>query len=113
MLDPIVKTIEVPCDQEQAFRVFIDEMHTWWPLAKFTTSAFSGQPAKSIRVEANQGGKIVEVGPDDTETEWGTIKTYDPFGFVSMDFHIPHPKEKVESRSLVKVRFTEIGDDRT
>ena len=81
MLAPIVKTVEVPCSQEQAFRVFIDEMTTWWPLGKFTTSAFSGQSAKSIRVEANQGGKIVEIGPDDTETEWGIINSYDPFDF--------------------------------
>ena len=26
-----------------------------------------GQPAELIRVEPKQGGKIVEIGPDDTE----------------------------------------------
>ena len=113
MLDPIIKTIEVPCSQEKAFGVFVNEMDSWWPLGKFTVSAMGGEPAKAIRVEAKQGGKIVEIGHDDTEHEWGTIKSYDPYDFISMDFHIPQPTEKVESRSLVEVRFTALGNERT
>ena len=113
MLDPIVKTIEVPCSQKKAFEVFVNEMESWWPLGKFTVSAMGGKPAKSIRVEAKQGGRIVEISPDDTEHLWGTIKSYDPYDFVSMDFHIPQPGEKVESRSLVEVRFTALGNERT
>ncbi len=62
MLDPIIKTIEVPCSQERAFKVFLNEMDRWWPLGKFTVSAMGGAPAKAIRVEAKQGGKIVEIG---------------------------------------------------
>ena len=49
-LEPIVRTIEVPCSQEDAFRIFL-EMKSWWPLGKLTTSAIGGAPAKSIRVE--------------------------------------------------------------
>jgi uncharacterized protein YndB with AHSA1/START domain len=113
MLDPIIRTIEVPCSQEKAFRVFLNEMDSWWPLGKFTVSAMAGAPAKSIRVDARQGGKIVEIGPDDTEYLWGTIKSYDPHDFVSMDFHIPQPGEQVASRSLVEVRFTALGNELT
>ena len=47
MLDPIIKTIEVPCSQEKAFRVFVKEMDTWWPLGKFTVSAMGGKAAKA------------------------------------------------------------------
>src|SRR2546425_8209142 len=75
MLDPIIKTIEVPCSQERAFKVFLNEMDSWWPLGKFTVSAMGGAPAKAIRVEAKQGGKIVEIGPNGTEYLWGTIKS--------------------------------------
>jgi uncharacterized protein YndB with AHSA1/START domain len=111
-LEPLVKTIEVPCSQEKAFRVFL-EMSSWWPLGKFTTSAIGGAPAKSIRVEPKAGGQIVEIGHDDTEHLWGTIRTYDPFEFLRMDFHIPVPGERVESRSTVEVRFTTLGAERT
>ena len=31
MLDPIVKTIEVPCSQKEAFSVFVENMGSWWP----------------------------------------------------------------------------------
>ncbi len=113
MLDPIVRTIEVPCSQEAAFRVFVNEMDSWWPLDSFTVSAIGGQAAKSIRVEPKQGGKIVEIGPDDAEHLWGTIKSYDPYSFVSMDFHIPQPGEQVASRSLVEVRFIALGEEQT
>ena len=77
MLEPIVKTIEVPCGQEKAFKVFVNEMGTWWPLDKRSMSMKGGKPAKSLRIEPKQGGKIVEIGHDDTET-MGYNNVFDP-----------------------------------
>ncbi|PCI81674.1 MAG: hypothetical protein COB20_01610 [SAR86 cluster bacterium] len=114
MLDPIVKTIEVPCDQQKAFTVFLDEMASWWPLDKFTTSMMKGAPAKSIKVDTREGGKIIEIGSDDSETLWGTITTYDPYGFFSMDFHIPGPPAfEVGKFSHVEVKFTKLAEQQT
>ena len=113
MLDPIVKTIEVPCSQAEAFDVFVGEMGSWWPLGKFTVSAMGGRPAKTIRVEAKQGGTIVEIGPDDNEHLWGSIRAYEPHEFVSMDFHFAPPGVEVTDRTLVEVRFTALSDART
>lgn len=110
MLEPISTTIEVPCGQEKAFRVFVDDMPSWWPLDKRSMSMHSGNPAKSLRVEARQGGQIVETGHDDTEHLWGTIRSYDPHEYVSMDFHMGMPPE---TASLVEVTFTVIDDERT
>ncbi len=111
MLDPIIKTIEVPCSQEKAFVVFVSEMGSWWPLDKRSMSMMSGgKPAKSLRIEPKQGGKIVEIGHDDTEHLWGTIKSYDPHDAISMDFHMGLP---AENASLVEVRFTALEGERT
>ena len=110
MLDPIVKTIEVPCSQERAFRVFVNDMGSWWPLDKRSVSMISGKPAKSLRIEPKLGGKIVEIGHDDTEHLWGTIKSYAPPDALSMDFHIGMPPENA---SLVELRFTALDSDRT
>ena len=110
MLEPIIKTIEVPCSQEKAFQVFVTEMGSWWPLDKRSMSMHSGNSAKSLRVEAKQGGQIVEIGHDDTEHHWGTITSYDPNDSVSMDFHMGLPPD---SASLVEVRFSAIEDERT
>jgi uncharacterized protein YndB with AHSA1/START domain len=110
MLDPIVKTIEVPCDQAKAFKIFVSEMSTWWPLDKFTVSAMGGAP---IRVDARPGGEIVEIGPDNTEHLWGAIQSYEPNDFISMSFHIPRPGYAVSGRSLVEVRFTVLEEKKT
>jgi len=111
MLDPVAMTIEVPCSQQKAFDVFVSGMPEWWPLDKRSMSiVHSGNPAKSLRVDARQGGQIVETGHDDTEHLWGTIKTYDPYGYVSMDFHMGMPPENA---SLVEVTFTVLDDERT
>ena len=111
MLEPLISTIEVPCSQEKAFGVFVNEMGSWWPLDKRSMSLMSGgKPAKSLRIEANQGGRIVEIGHDGTEHHWGTIRSYDPLDSISMDFHMGMP---AESASLVEVRFTALGKERT
>ncbi len=63
MLEPLVKTIEVPCNQKKAFTVFMD-MGSWWPKDKFATSVMRGHTVQALRVDAREGGKIVEVGSD-------------------------------------------------
>lgn len=55
MIAPLMKTIEVPCDQKQAFTVFL-EMNTWWPSNRFATSVMRGQTVKTISVEARREG---------------------------------------------------------
>ncbi|MFT7207654.1 MAG: hypothetical protein ACI9JU_002418 [Pseudohongiellaceae bacterium] len=78
MLDPVVKTIEVPCDKEKAFTVPLDEMASWWPLDKFTTSMMKRAPAKSIKVDASEGGKIIEIESVDSETLWARLRLMIP-----------------------------------
>ena len=112
MMEPLVKTIEVPCDQKTAFTTFLDK-GSWWPTQKFATSVMRGQTVTALRVDAREGGRIVEVGSDNREQLWGTIKIYDPYRYLKMDFHIPHPSEKNPGFSTVEVRFTALGGDRT
>jgi len=113
MLDPLVKTIEVPCGQAKAFAVFIEGMGGWWPVEKFSVSAMAKSTVKELRVEARKGGTIVEVSADGTENDWGLIRVYEPPSFLSMDFHFVPPGEPRGAVTLVEVRFTALADDRT
>lgn len=113
MLDPLIKTIEVPCNQQIAFDIFVSEMGAWWPLEKFSISAMEELDAMTLNVQAGPGGKITEIAPDGTERIWGTIKSYQPADSFSMDFHIPTPGEEVISRSQVEVQFTKLDKDTT
>ncbi len=112
MLEPLVKTIEVPCDQERAFTVFL-EMDSWWPKHRFATSVMRGQAVATLRVDAREGGEIVEVAADGVEHRWGVITVYDPFDYLEMDFHVPHPSEEDPGFSTVEVRFSPLGEDMT
>jgi len=110
MLEPLISRIEVPCNQQRAFDIFIREMGSWWPLHKRSMSMKGGHPAKGLSVDPQLGGKIVELGHDGTEHHWGTIKTLDPHDLIAMDFHMGMPADKA---SLVEVRFNPLGDNRT
>lgn len=110
MLEPLVKTIEVPCNQQMAFEVFVLEMSTWWPLDKRSMSKYAGSEAEAIKLDARVGGKIVEVSKDGNKHHWGTFRQYDPFGYVNMDFHMGLPPEKA---STVEVSFEVLAEDRT
>lgn len=110
MLAPLIKTLEVPCSQADAFVIFVDQMGSWWPLHQRSVSMFDGQPAKALHVDPKVGGKIIEIAHDDREHLWGTITAYEPHDYVRMDFHIGMPSE---SASLVEVRFVALGKERT
>ena len=110
-MDPLIKSIEVPCAQAEAFRIFVNEMGSWWPLAKRSMSLKAvGKPAKSLQVDPRVGGRIVEIGPDGSEHHWGTFRQLDPSNLVAMDFHMGMPPEQA---SLVEVRFVPVESDRT
>src|SRR5690348_18489650 len=111
MLEPLVNTIEVPCSQQHAFTVFLD-MGSWWPTNKFATALMRGQVVKALRVDAREGGQIFEVAADGPEVLWGTMKTYEPYGYLRMDFHVAHPKEQRGGFSTVEVRFPALASGR-
>lgn len=113
MFEPLVRTVEVACDQERAFDVFVHGMDRWWPTDRFSVSAFGGAPSNEIKVDARVGGTIVEVTPDGSDHLWGVFTSFDPHDYLRMDFHIPHPAEVDPQRSVVEVRFEEVGPRRT
>lgn len=113
MIEPLVKTITVPCSQKNAFEVFLNKMDSWWPMGKFTVSAMAGAPARAIRVEARVGGEIVEVGADGSEVLWGVIRECAPHSRLAMDFHIPRPGDVVSTRPLLEVEFEALGPAET
>jgi activator of Hsp90 ATPase-like protein len=111
MLDPLINTIEVPCSQERAFNIFLNDMESWWPLDERSMSLMQeGHPAKGLKVTAAPGGKIIEIGHGGDEYHWGTITEHSPFERLVMDFHMGLP---AENASRVAVEFTALEGDRT
>ena len=110
MLDPVVKVIDVPCNRQTAFDIFVADINSWWPLDKNSVSAMGGNAARSLKLESKVGGSIVETGHDGTEHLWGSVKEYNPPDMIALNWHIGLPDT---SASLVEVRFTEVSANET
>lgn len=110
MLEPVIKTIDVPCDQQKAFTVFVEAVDTWWPKDKNSVSAMQGAVAKRVVLEPKLHGSVVEIAHDDAEHRWGTVTTYDPYSRITLDWHINMP---AENASVVDVVFTRIEENLT
>jgi hypothetical protein len=110
MLDPITYEIEVPCSQQQAFKVFAD-IGSWWPLDKRSTSMHHNTTPKSLQVDQRVGGEIIEITEEGAEYLWGTIRTYDQYELFVMDFHMGMPAP--DPASQVEVRFTALDKNCT
>ncbi len=110
MLDPIVKTIEVPCNQQHAFDTFVNRVASWWPLDKNSVSAMNGEVAKAVVIEPSNGGAVYEIGHDDTRHDWGSVSTFDPHSQLTLEWHIGLSAEQA---SEVSVTFAAMDNGHT
>ncbi len=105
MTDPVVKTIDVPCDPAKAFAIFTDRMTHWWPLDRNSVSAMGGAVAKSVSLEGRVGGAITETGPNGETHNWGSVKRWEPGKALSLAWHIGKPESEA---TIVDVAFEPI-----
>jgi uncharacterized protein YndB with AHSA1/START domain len=111
MIEPIRRTIAVRCDPATAFRVFTQEMGTWWPLDVHARALERDDvKAERIVVEGEPGGRIYEVLSDGSEGLWGTIETWEPPGRLVIAWK---PNDRPEPPTELEIRFTTADDGGT
>ena len=102
--------VEAPVDR--AFRVFTDEMGSWWPPDHHI---LEGELAEMV-LEPRAGGHIYDRGVDGSECRWARILAYEPPDRVVFSWDIG-PQWQVETdpelTSEVEVRFVAEGPGRT
>jgi len=101
-IEPLRKQLKVGLSQEQAFRLFAEGMHKWWPLPKHSVG---GEQAESCYFEGWVGGRIMEVLKDGSESEWGKVLTWDPYQLVKFSWY---PGQTADTAQEVSVSFSEI-----
>jgi hypothetical protein len=112
-IDPSVRrSIRVKAAPERAFRVFAEEMDSWWP----KTHHIGSSPMKGIVVEGWPGGAIYTVQEDGTNCPWASVVAWEPpYRFV-FAWHVT-PSWKYEPddarASEVEVSFTPADDGTT
>jgi uncharacterized protein YndB with AHSA1/START domain len=105
------KVVSVKAPPEIAWRVFVESMGTWWPLA---THKIGKAKAVDAVIEPRVGGRWYERGDDGSTCDWGRVLSWEPHSRIVLSWEIsadwqPDPKLKTE----VEVRFIEEGTNGT
>jgi uncharacterized protein YndB with AHSA1/START domain/uncharacterized protein YciI len=102
-LPPIRRQIAVPAAADVAFRIFVERIGAWWPLAAF--SVHGEKAAVEFR-----DGQLIETGPDGQVAEWGTVLHWQPPHELRMTWH---PGRDSAQAGEVQVSFTPVTTTQT
>ncbi len=111
-IEPVRKSIRVKASAGKAFRVFTQEMDTWWP----RTHHIGNSPMKRVVVEGKLGGNIYTEQEDGTVCPWASVRTWEPPNLFVMVWQVSPEwqyEPNVERCSEVEVRFTPVDDGTT
>lgn len=111
------KSVRVQAPVERAFKVFVEQMETWWP----ATHHIGNTPFEAIFVEPRIGGRWYERNVEGVQCDWGKVLAWDPPHRVAFSWHVgpghDSPDWKFDpdmSRaSEVEIRFSPMGSGAT
>lgn len=106
MIEPVKKSVSVPCDPETAFDIFTAKIETWWPLDGHTVSAMNGKTAKSLILEPMKDGQLYEITADGDRENWGSVKIWEPGDRLVLAWHVMAPELQATE---VELKFTKNG----
>ncbi|GAA4771835.1 SRPBCC domain-containing protein [Microbacterium gilvum] len=99
-IPPLRRQIVVAAPPDDAWRLFVDDIGRWWPLA---SHGCFGADASLARA----GGQLVETSPTGERAVWGTITEERRPERIAFTWH---PGRGPEKASAVLVEFTSCGD---
>ena len=111
-VEPVRKSVRVKAGAARAFRVFTEEMDSWWP----RTHHIGNSPMKRVVVEGREGGFIYTEQEDGTQCGWGSVLSWEPPHRFVMAWHV-RPDWQYEPDaakcSEIEVRFSPADDGTT
>lgn len=109
---PVRKSVTVKASAEQAFRVFTDDIDSWWPRSHHIGKS----PMKRIIIEPSVGGRCYTEQVDGTDCDWGSVLVWEPPRRFVMAWQITTSwqfEPDLAKSSEVEVRFTPLPDGST
>lgn len=105
------KVVSVHAPQMVAWRVFTEQMGTWWPLASYKIGQAN---AVDAMIEPCVGGRWYERGDDGSICQWGSVLAWEPPSRLVLSWDISadwqyDPTLKTE----IEVRFHAEDSNRT
>ena len=104
-VEPVRRSVSVERPVEDAFRVFTEEIGSWWPLETHSRAGErDGVEAETAVLEGRVGGRLYERVSDGTEADWGTMIAWEPphrlaFACVSSGHQLPISSVKTRKAS--------------
>ena len=80
----VKKAVRVNASIERAFRVFVEQMETWWPKGHH----IGAQEWELILVEPRVGGRWYEQDAAGQQFEWGTVLQWEPPNKARFRWHL-------------------------
>lgn len=111
-VEPVRKSIRVCASVERAFRVFTEEMDSWWP----RTHHIGSSPMRRVAIEGRAGGSVFTEQEDGTTCPWGTVLAWEPphrFVFAWQVSPTWQYEPELAHCSEVEVLFTPADDGTT
>jgi len=100
--EAVRKSVLVDADPETAFRVFTEQIESWWPLR---THGVFGDDADRLSFEES---KLVERAKDGREAVWGEVVAWEPPTRVHFTWRPGFDDDKADTE--VEVTFSAEGD---
>lgn len=107
--DAVNVSVTVPVDTRTAFRVFVDDLNTWWP----RELTWSGAVLERITIDPRVDGLCTEIGPFGYRCDWGRVVEFEEGRSLTLLWQISPmraPEPNPERASRVHVRFDPDGD---
>jgi uncharacterized protein YndB with AHSA1/START domain len=79
------KVLSVRAPQAVAWRVFTQQLATWWPLDRYT---IGNSKAVDAIIEPVVGGRWFERGEDGSTRDWGRVLAWEPPGRLVLSWDI-------------------------
>ncbi|HSN72593.1 MAG TPA: hypothetical protein VLT59_13850 [Steroidobacteraceae bacterium] len=107
-LGPIVKSIEVERSADEAFRIFTQEMTSWWPLASHSRARDAdGEASIAVTIEPRIGGRVFETLNTGAQRDGGQVLAWEPGARFALLWQMGRSREEATE---VEVRFETITD---
>lgn len=95
-IPPVELAIKVRSSVDEAFRLFTEDISTWWPMR---THSIGEEKTRLVTFEGRVGGEIFETTTDGEKHVWGTVLVWEPPNRLVYTWHpgrTPDTEQEVE-----------------
>lgn len=103
-IEAVRKSVELSCSAAEAFRIFVEDIDSWWPLS---THSIGEREAVTCFFEGKDGGRVYETHKDGSLHMWGTVTAWEPPNRVVFTWH---PGRDESTAQEVELRFSKRSD---